>query len=224
MAKLYPIKWTGSKTSSVDQILKMIPNNIENYYEPFCGSFRIGYSLMSIDKINECFYLSDANIHLINLWNRIINNSDEIIQSYENHYLNFKNQGKSYYFETREQFNKDKKPEDFLFIIRNSCNGLIRFNSKGNFNASVGYGRNGCLPETLRKSIAEFDENFKRNKTFLKCCSYKEINPKENDYLYLDPPYSGHEKAYGQDFKFDDFWEWVKNLKCKFEISLGKKI
>jgi len=42
--------------------------------------------------------------------------------------------GWQYYYEVRERFNKEHSPLDFLFLSRAGFNGLMRFNSHGQFN------------------------------------------------------------------------------------------
>lgn len=32
------IKWPGSKNTEIKKIIKYLPDNIDNYYEPFLGS------------------------------------------------------------------------------------------------------------------------------------------------------------------------------------------
>lgn len=39
------IKWSGSKRSQADEILKYVPKEFDTYYEPFIGGGAILYNL-----------------------------------------------------------------------------------------------------------------------------------------------------------------------------------
>lgn len=50
-------------------------------------------------------------------------------------------------------------------------------------------------------------------------CSYSTIEPKENDFCYLDPPYANTKGMYGGNFNQDEFFEWLSKLKCHYAWS-----
>lgn len=53
------IKWSGSKRSQCDEIIRYFPKEIGTYYEPFLGGVSMAYRLMISDiKVNK-FILSD---------------------------------------------------------------------------------------------------------------------------------------------------------------------
>ena len=43
------IKWSGSKRSQAEQILRHFPNEIDTYYEPFCGGASVLRRLLDGD-------------------------------------------------------------------------------------------------------------------------------------------------------------------------------
>jgi DNA adenine methylase len=92
--KYFPlIKWTGTKRSSTEEILKYFPYEIDSYYEPFCGSCSLGISLLQNEKINvKRFVFSDINKDLINLLNAIKSTPNTIIESYFNLWNEFNNE------------------------------------------------------------------------------------------------------------------------------------
>ena len=64
MANFQPvIKWSGSKRSQADEIIKYFPTNIYTYYEPFVGGASILRKLMECsDSIHVDKYVcSDLN-------------------------------------------------------------------------------------------------------------------------------------------------------------------
>ena len=61
------IKWSGSKRSQAEEIVKLFPKEIDTYYEPFCGGCSVLRRLLSSDiKVNH-YICSDLNGDLINL-------------------------------------------------------------------------------------------------------------------------------------------------------------
>ena len=218
------IKWSGSKRSQAENILAYFPKEIDTYYEPFCGGASVLRRLLSSDiKVNR-YVCSDLNSGLIDLWNEIINNPERV-SSYYNRLWNELNvdddkQRKKEYFATvRERYNREHNPLDFMFIMRTTTNGMPRYNRDGEFNNSFHVTRNGIIPETLEKIIYEWSELLNKNKVEFIACSYDEIKPKENDFVYLDPPYANTKGMYYGTIDYDKLWNWLRNLPCKYALS-----
>lgn len=142
MANFQPvIKWSGSKRSQADEIIKYFPTNIDTYYEPFIGGGSMLMILMlNSDTIKVKHYIcSDINKGLIDLWNIIKDKPQEVADHYEKLWNEMNSDDmrgdqsykRSYYENVRERYNKEHDPLDFMFIDRTCFNGLIRYNSKG---------------------------------------------------------------------------------------------
>jgi DNA adenine methylase len=58
-----------------------------------------------------------------------------------------------------------------------------------------------------------------KNNVEFKCCSFEEINPNENDFMYLDPPYANTKGMYFGGFDNKKLFEWLKDVKCKWAMS-----
>ena len=65
------IKWSGSKRSQASEIVSLFPDEIDTYYEPFCGGLSIGMALLLSNKRINRFAFSDTDKNLISLWNKI---------------------------------------------------------------------------------------------------------------------------------------------------------
>ena len=78
------IKWSGSKRSQCENIIKYFPKEIDTYYEPFCGGASVCRALMESKdhKVNK-FVCSDLNRDLINLWNAVKNRPKEVADYYK---------------------------------------------------------------------------------------------------------------------------------------------
>ena len=112
MAKFQPaIKWSGSKRSQSELIVKEFPKQISTYYEPFCGGCSILMELMLDDSISVDRYIcSDLNSDLISLWNEIKNNPNEVIETYnimwnEMNVNEDRNLKREYFYKVRDRFN-----------------------------------------------------------------------------------------------------------------------
>ena len=218
------IKWSGSKRSQAENILAYFPKEIDTYYEPFCGGASVFRRLLSSNiKVNR-YVCSDLNSGLIDLWNEIINNPERV-SYYHNKLWNELNQDddkqrkKEYFATVRERYNREHNPLDFMFIMRTTTNGMPRYNRDGEFNNSFHVTRNGIIPETLKKIIYEWSELINKNKVEFMACSYDEIKPKENDFVYLDPPYANTKGMYYGTIDYEKLWDWLRNLSCKYALS-----
>ena len=218
------IKWSGSKRSQAENILTYFPKEIDTYYEPFCGGASVLRRLLSSDiKVNR-YVCSDLNSGLIDLWNEIINNPERVSSYYKKLWNELnqdddKQRKKEYFATVRERYNREHNPLDFMFIMRTTTNGMPRYNRDGEFNNSFHITRNGIVPETLEKIIYEWSELLNKNKVEFMACSYDEIKPKENDFVYLDPPYANTKGMYYGTIDYDKLWNWLRNLPCKYALS-----
>ena len=218
------IKWSGSKRSQAENILTYFPKEIDTYYEPFCGGASVLRRLLSSDiRVNHCV-CSDLNSGLIDLWDEIINNPERVSSYYKKLWNELnqdddKQRKKEYFTTVRERYNREHNPLDFMFIMRTTTNGMPRYNRDGEFNNSFHITRNGIIPETLEKIIYEWSELLNKNKVEFMACSYDEIKPKENDFVYLDPPYANTKGMYYGTIDYDKLWNWLRNLPCKYALS-----
>ena len=76
------IKWVGGKSQIIKEIIKNIPDEIENYYEPFLGGGSVLLAVLSIPGINikNKIKASDVNKVLIDFYNNVKNNCEEMIK------------------------------------------------------------------------------------------------------------------------------------------------
>lgn len=223
--KIQPvIKWSGSKRSQGEEIIKYFPKEIQIYYEPFVGGASILRQLLESDIDVEKYICSDINSDLINLWNTIKYNPQTLSDKYAEMWqeLNYdKNleRKKNYFYNIRKRFNEIHQPEDFLFISRTTTNGLIRYNQKGEFNNSFHITRNGIVPESLHKIIFDWHNALNNKNVQFISCDYQNINTNKNDFMYLDPPYAGTKGMYYGTINYKIFWEWLLKQNCQYALS-----
>jgi len=190
------IKYCGGKTRLLPYIIENLPTKqFNNYFEPFVGGGSVLFELLSKDLKYNCnreYTVSDINENLINCYEVIKSNIDELIIELEKDI--YTNNSESYY-KCRDRFNNIKFNETnliekaALFIYLNKCgyNGMYRENSKGKYNIPFGKMKNPkiCDTRVLRK-----DTEGLRNVN-IACCEYSSILElvEKDDFVYLDPPY-----------------------------------
>ena len=223
------IKWSGSKRSQSEEIVKRIPRKEYNtYYEPFCGGYSILFQLLHSDiKFNK-YICSDKNEGLINLWNEIKNNPDEVAKQYELMWneLNIdedKERKKQYFYMVRDRYNKEHSPYDFMFIMRTTTNGMPRYNKNGEFNNSFHVTRNGIKPSSLYKIIKEWSTVLNKYNVEFVHQEYSKIQTKENDFIYLDPPYANTKGMYYGAINYEELWNWMSKQSCDYMLSFDGK-
>ena len=222
MQNLKPfVKWVGGKTqilSDIDLLIgQSLNKNINKYAEPFVGGGAVLFHILSNYNFDE-IYIGDTNQFLINTYNTIKDNVDELVKKLQ--YLQEKysksneEQRAKIYYKTRDSFNsiplkkdtKIDKASQFIFLNKTCFNGLFRVNSKGLFNTPKGRYKNPliCDEENLR-NISKALRGIK-----IVCGDYVEAMSfiDKNTLVYLDPPYRPITKtssftAYNRE-QFDD--------------------
>lgn len=218
------IKWSGSKRSQCQNIIKYFPKEINIYYEPFCGGASVLRGLLESDIKVKQYVCSDLNEGLIELWKLIKEDPVSVSNHYEKLWTELNQYDdkaiKRRYFETvRERYNKEHNPLDFMFIMRTTTNGMPRYNQKGEFNNSFHITRNGIDPDRLRKIINEWSVLLNKNNVCFKCCSYDTIIPQKGEFMYLDPPYAGTKGMYFGGFDNKKLFDYLRNIDCSWAMS-----
>lgn len=235
------VKWVGGKSQLVEQIEKMLPTDGEKvlikYAEPMVGGGALFFSILSKYDFEE-LYISDINAELINAYQAVKNDVENLIAKLNEMQMLFlpmdENGRKYFYYTVRERFNSTtlteetatEKAAQFIFLNKTCFNGLYRVNRKGQFNVPMGAYKNPtiCDDENLR-NIHEALQN-----VTIVCGDYsmsKSFIDKDT-FVYLDPPYRPISEtsaftAYNTD-AFDDN-EQIRLAKFIDEINLsGAKI
>ena len=117
----------------------------------------------------------------------------------------------AYYMHVRNLYNNAKKlnistdfHEVIFFFIRNyAYSGMFRYNAKGEFNVpygGIGYNKKSLAPKLSyikdKSLIAYLKETEIFNLDFEDF--FKQTRPKDNDFIFLDPPYDTEFSTYAQ--------------------------
>ena len=137
------LKWVGGKARRVNEILDLIPERIDYYMEPFLGGGAVALEVLRRNPDCKAL-LSDLNPHLINCWQQIKENPQDVIRSVhalDDSYLRLRSadEQKSFYMAVRARWNQNSDNEVnraglFLWLNRNCFQGMWRVNSRGEFN------------------------------------------------------------------------------------------
>ncbi len=219
------IKYCGGKTKLLKILIQHIPQNFNNYFELFCGGGSVFLELLKIqDSKTHEYNISDINEILMTCYATIkYNISELLLELSKDAYSNTK----ECYLANRLEYNilkftnGNNIEKTSLFIYLNKCgyNGMYRENKKGEYNIPFGSMKNPkiCDSDNLKDvSDALQDVNisygdYQKNLDFIK----------ENDFVYLDPPYDGTFTDYTRNIFGKD--EQIK-LKEFIDILTSKKV
>lgn len=189
------VKWVGGKRGIMPELIKRIPKDFKQYYEPFVGGGALYYEMSSRPNIA---YLSDINFPLIACYNNIKYNLQSLLEKLKEH--KEKHNDEYYYIAraSQDNFSKAGTVENsalFIYLMSTCFNGLYRTNKKGEFNATSGKCKNPKIFD---------EENLKRISYLLKYADishkdFMKITPEKGDFVYFDPPYHNTTVKYTND-------------------------
>ena len=239
------LKYRGGKSKEIKEIINFMPNFKGRYIEPFFGGGSLFFYLEPENSI-----INDLNESLIKFYKEISVNYEKVkteLTDLEKKYLQnrkvFENAkskspdkrvldpNEELYYLIRDMYNGEIKSKYsyatlYYFINKTSYSGMIRYNSQGKFN--VPYGRYKNFNTQLL--TVEHSDLLSKSCIFQK--DYIEIfkMAKEDDFIFLDPPYDCVFSDYGNPDMKDGFGDErhiklandFKNLKCKALMVIGK--
>ncbi len=176
------IKWVGGKNGISKKILEHLPNEIENYYEPFLGGGAIFFNARN--RVKNAF-LSDVNGELILVYKIIRDEIDTLIETLKFHKASH---SKDYYYHIRSMHNLDNPVEmaaRFIYLNKTCYNGLYRVNKNNEFNVPMGSYKNpAILDEDNLRACSEVLQDVN-----LEFGSFENLEVHKNSVVYCDPPY-----------------------------------
>lgn len=239
------VKYRGGKSKEIPHIMRHIPEFDGRYIEPFFGGGALYFYIEPKKAI-----INDINSKLISFYKGIKTDfeliQNELTQIEKVYALNrrrfeelksktpelrVEDDNEALYYQIRDMFNDltEKKFSDallYFFINKTAYSGMIRYNSKGEFN--VPYGRYS----NFNTALVTKSHNKLLSNAQIYNVDYKYIfdMAKEDDFMFLDPPYDCIFSDYGNAEHKDGFNEQnhfelanaYKNLKCKALMVIGR--
>lgn len=212
----HPIPYQGSKRGLASAILDYFPSHVDTLIEPFAGSAAMALAAAT-RGVAAKYLISDLNKPLIDLWRAIVESPEKLARQYERLWNAQQDDRRQYYDQIREEFNREGRPDHFLYLLARCVKASVRYNTEGEFNQSPDNRRMGAVPETMRHHIMGASQLLK-GKTRLACLDYKEAVAQAtvDDLIYLDPPYQGvcgnRDPRYLKSVPFDEFVEVLETL------------
>lgn len=187
-----PIPYQGSKRNIASQILAIMPDSVDKLVEPFAGSAAVSIRA-AYTQTAQHFLLNDLNAPLMELLSLIINEPDEIADSYEELWNRQLGRERAFYNEARKEFNCTGRPDLFLYLLARCVKASVRYNLNGEFNQGPDNRRKGKRPDSMRTEILTVSKLLKGRTTITSrdfTSTLSDIDPKR-DVVYMDPPYQG---------------------------------
>lgn len=219
MDNLKPVEplagYIGGKRKLAKKIINVI-NQIphERYVEPFLG---MGGIFLRRNKIVGEEVINDINKDIINLFRVVQRHKDALIELCQ---WQLSSRDEFYRLRTfsKESLTDIERAFCFLYLQKHSFGGKIN-------HSSLNISRSSFNIYLLEKKIRLLHKRL--SKVFIECSPYDEFiirQDKSNTLHYLDPPYLGTERYYGNQFSKDDFYkiaDMLKNIKGSFILSIN---
>ena len=185
-----PLNFIGGKHDLVDFIFKYVPKDIDAFYDLFAGGFNVG-----INADAKRIIYNDINFKVRELL-EYITNADvadfykyilKIIKK-----LGLSKENKEAYLKLRNRYNstciESRDCRDLFLLIMYGFQQQIRFNSSYDYNNPVGQ---ACFNDKILEKLISYSRETKRKNVFYYSEDYESFldSIKENDFVYIDPPY-----------------------------------
>ena len=229
-----PIFFMGSKRRLIKRgLIDLFPKDMKRFIDVFGGT-----GTVSLNVECENILLNDKDKHLYDLYSMFKDyTAEKIIQMVEDnineyglakestnrniYYDNEKlEEYKHAYISLRKEFNEHGSIFDLYTLMFYAFSQQCRFNKKDEFNMPVG---NSYFSEEKKQNVLKTAHMFQSIKISNK--DFKELDYKQGDFVYLDPPYLGTCATYNE--SRETWWNKEQNNKlwclCEDLDSAGIK-
>ena len=239
------IKYRGGKSKEIQNFIQLVPNDFDRYVEPFAG----GAALFFYLEPNRAL-INDINVKLVDFYLTVQNNFEQLMceltaleHSYHSNQLKYEidkekasasqyvdNLNENLYYLLRDMYNGiiEKEYLDatlYYFINKTAYSGMLRFNSKGEYNVPFGRYKNfnaQIITEKHHQLLKRTEiSNTDYSNVFEQCT--------QKDFVFLDPPYDCIFTDYGNvghdDFSEDSHIKLAqdfRNLTSRTMMIIGK--
>lgn len=214
------LKWIGNKQRFAEKIISYMPEQFEDYYEPFLGSGAVMAQLLYQNKHDgvprfNFAYASDILPFLIDIFNTVKNRPKVIKEHYSNEINDYYINPGDKYEQIRNRFNQDRNALDFCILSRTCYSGIVRFRKVDGYMSTPRGPHKPIRPETFSARVDIWNDLIQKV-DFDKMDFCESMNrAKAGDLIYCDPPYTHSQGIiYGaQEFSIDLLFD--KIAECK---------
>jgi len=179
------LKWAGGKAQIGDELLKRIPNQFNNYHEPFIGGGALFFRLYRESKIQHAF-ITDLNEELIDAYIAIRDQVEDVIKLLATY-----PHAEDFFYQLRSadpwKMDLPARAARMIYLNKTGYNGLYRVNRQGKFNVPFGRYKNPDYCDVVNlRSVSKALQSVE-----VACAPFENVleKTKAGDFVYFDPPY-----------------------------------
>lgn len=214
------LKWIGNKQRFAETITSYMPDQFNDYYEPFLGSGAVMAHLLKqaqdtgIPRFNNG-YASDVLPFLIDIFNIVKDNPDAIIDYYDREITEYYINPSDKYNEIRDRFNQHHNAMDFCLLSRTCYSGIVRFRQADGYMSTPRGPHKPISPSVFAQRVNLWNSFIDRVDFETMPFDESMDRAQQGDLIYCDPPYTHSQSIiYGsQTFSIDDLFEKIADCK-----------
>lgn len=216
------LKWIGNKQRFAETIISYMPEQFNDYYEPFLGSGAVMAQLLyqnkttGLPKLNHT-YAGDILPFLIDIFNIVKFNPEQLKNYYTKEITEYYSNPDDKYNEIRDRFNQNHNALDFCLLSRTCYSGIIRFRKEDGYMSTPKGPHRPISPETFSKRVDLWHELIITS-TFSTMPFDRCMDKAQNgDLIYCDPPYTHSQSIiYGaQTFSIEELFKKIADCKSR---------
>lgn len=205
-----PLKWVGGKAWLTPRLTQLYrPHCQKRLVEPFVGGLSVCLALRPLRAL-----LADSNGDLINFYQwlqRGLQNTMVMLDARPAHRAAI---ARFNQLTALERASSREAALLFYYILRNAFSGVVTYKTDGSIQASYG-GSDGTLKP--HSNYVVIKQNLMTYAPVLKSwefvhSSYQDLNWKDDDFIYADPPYDGVPYPYRHPFTWEHQIDLIKRL------------
>lgn len=190
------IKWVGGKTQLMQDILDLIPPQIDCFVDLFVGGGSVFMSVLATRKVSHLI-INDTNRVLIELYKHIKNDPSKLIDRLCHYFDAYNSQPdldsrSMFYYEMRDAYNTYtddahiNKCAMFVLINRTCFRGVHRVGPHG-FNVPFGHYKSDMFVDV--DNIMKLHSLLNQVPTDITCLDFENVSIPDRSVVYVDPPY-----------------------------------
>ena len=165
------LKWIGNKQRFAETIISYMPEQFNNYYEPFLGSGAVMAQLLYQNSTTSTprfahSYASDILPFLIDIFNIVKYDPQQIKNYYSKEIEDYNKDPSNKYNEIRDRFNSNHNALDFCLLSRTCYSGIIRFRKADGYMSTPKGPHSPIKPETFSKRVDLWHDLIKKSTFF----------------------------------------------------------
>lgn len=205
------LKWIGNKQRFAHEIVSYFPAQFGTYFEPFLGSGAVLATLAPKSAVG-----SDVFGPLIEIWQTLQRNPDQLKQWYAERWGRMKRESKEVVYERiKASYNSYPNGPDLLYLCRSCYGGVVRFRKADGYMSTPCGAHQPISPASFNRRVEEWHRRC-RNSEFIQS-DYGAVmeQARRGDLIYCDPPYFDTQAIiYGaQTFRLSQLFETIE--KCR---------